>query len=128
MILDDEFSDSLIDLISKLLEGNPSKRLGANGAGEIMSHPYFKGINWDFVRAKKYALMQPKITLPKHLIQNRTSSTVITMDKHVKKVFGKQGGRGRAEKTEDADFKLKFNLMKSESLYAKNSQECSLIR
>lgn len=35
------------DLIMKLLTIDPEKRLGSNGAEEIMKHPYFKEINWD---------------------------------------------------------------------------------
>lgn len=34
------------DLIKKLLTLDPEKRLGSNGAQEIMHHPYFKEINW----------------------------------------------------------------------------------
>lgn len=35
------------DLIQKLLTLDPQKRLGSNGSHEIMSHPYFNGIDWD---------------------------------------------------------------------------------
>jgi len=31
------------DLIERLLEPDPKKRLGVNGAQEIKSHPWFKG-------------------------------------------------------------------------------------
>jgi serine/threonine protein kinase len=34
-------------LISGLLEINPSKRLGAKGAEEVKSHPFFRTIDWD---------------------------------------------------------------------------------
>ncbi|KAJ3007382.1 UNVERIFIED_CONTAM: serine/threonine protein kinase, AGC [Siphonaria sp. JEL0065] len=34
------------DLLSKILESQPSKRLGMNGAKDIKSHPWFRGINW----------------------------------------------------------------------------------
>ncbi|CCK70579.1 protein kinase RIM15 KNAG_0E03200 [Huiozyma naganishii CBS 8797] len=37
------------DLIIKLLELDPKKRLGSNGAIEIMKHPYFNGVDWDNV-------------------------------------------------------------------------------
>lgn len=42
------------DLIIKLLNPNPRVRLGYNGAHEIKSHPYFKGINFDLVFQKQY--------------------------------------------------------------------------
>lgn len=41
------FSKESKDLISKLLEKDPINRIGSNGAEEIMSHPFFKDINWD---------------------------------------------------------------------------------
>ena len=42
------------DLISKLLDKNPSKRLGAKeGILEIQAHPWFKNTNWDDVMYKK---------------------------------------------------------------------------
>lgn len=42
-----EFSDVLWDLLSKLLEKNPGKRLGAQDDTAVRHHPFFKGINWD---------------------------------------------------------------------------------
>ena len=35
------------DLISKLLHSDPALRLGANGAQDVKSHPFFNGIDWD---------------------------------------------------------------------------------
>eukprot|EP00012_Vannella_robusta_P011131 CAMPEP_0206197284 /NCGR_PEP_ID=MMETSP0166-20121206/8954_1 /ASSEMBLY_ACC=CAM_ASM_000260 /TAXON_ID=95228 /ORGANISM="Vannella robusta, Strain DIVA3 518/3/11/1/6" /LENGTH=205 /DNA_ID=CAMNT_0053614925 /DNA_START=380 /DNA_END=994 /DNA_ORIENTATION=- len=35
------------DLITKLLCSDPSERIGANGAKEVMDHPFFSDINWD---------------------------------------------------------------------------------
>ena len=40
------------DLISKLIN-NPKKRLGLNGAEEIKSHPFFKGLDWDNILNSK---------------------------------------------------------------------------
>lgn len=42
------FSSEAIDLISRLLEPNPSKRLGctAGGAEAIKTHPWFKDLDW----------------------------------------------------------------------------------
>ncbi|XP_054154453.1 ribosomal protein S6 kinase delta-1-like [Oppia nitens] len=34
------------DLITKLLQPNPSERLGRHGSEEITTHPFFEGINW----------------------------------------------------------------------------------
>ena len=41
------FSESAIDLISKLLCKNGKTRLGANGPEEVMSHPFFDDVNWE---------------------------------------------------------------------------------
>lgn len=40
-------------LISSLMEKEPEKRLGHNGANEIKNHLYFKGINWETLRNEK---------------------------------------------------------------------------
>lgn len=41
-------SEEAKDLIKKLLQKDPSKRLGSSrGAEEIKEHPFFKHINWD---------------------------------------------------------------------------------
>lgn len=42
------------DLISALLARDPRTRLGhSGGASEIRRHPYFKGIKWNKLRAKR---------------------------------------------------------------------------
>ena len=47
-------SDDARNLLSKLLEVNPRKRIGFNGAEEIRKHPYFKDIDFEKVFAKAY--------------------------------------------------------------------------
>lgn len=43
-----------VDLMSKLLEKDPSKRLGTKGgAEEIKQHPFFAEIDWDKMTAKQ---------------------------------------------------------------------------
>ncbi|KAJ3127043.1 hypothetical protein HK100_009963 [Physocladia obscura] len=34
------------DLLGKILESQPNKRLGMNGAKEIKAHPWFRSVNW----------------------------------------------------------------------------------
>ena len=41
-----QINPDLIDLIKQLLNPLPSKRLGYKGAKEVMSHPFFKDIDW----------------------------------------------------------------------------------
>jgi hypothetical protein len=48
------------DIIVKLLNRNPQKRLGtANGAEEIKAHPFFKGIDWRKVINREYKMPEP---------------------------------------------------------------------
>lgn len=50
------------DLIKRLLERDPNKRLGkVNDAEEIKEHPFFTGVNWGSVYARKNKLPIPKI-------------------------------------------------------------------
>lgn len=45
-------STEMADLLSKLLEKDPRKRLGANGAKEVMEHRWFKNLNWEGILKK----------------------------------------------------------------------------
>ena len=44
-----KLSKEALDLIYKMLSDS-NKRLGKNGADEIKSHPFFKGVDWDNIR------------------------------------------------------------------------------
>jgi serine/threonine-protein kinase RIM15 len=46
---DTPVSPELIDLITKLLNPDPGKRLGAGGIREIKEHSWFTGIDWEHV-------------------------------------------------------------------------------
>lgn len=46
------FSPSVKDLLNKLFEKDPSKRLGFNGAKDIKAHAWFSGMKWDALLAK----------------------------------------------------------------------------
>ncbi|XP_023644926.1 probable serine/threonine protein kinase IRE4 isoform X2 [Capsella rubella] len=49
------------DLINRLLVHEPEKRLGANGAAEVKSHPFFQGVDWDNLALQKAAFVpQPE--------------------------------------------------------------------
>ena len=45
----EEMSEEAQDLISQLLNPDPAKRLGANGAKQIKKHPFFASIDWDSI-------------------------------------------------------------------------------
>lgn len=40
------------DLLRRLLVRDPSNRLGAGGAKEVMRHPFFEGLDWGKLRAR----------------------------------------------------------------------------
>jgi len=40
-------SDPAKDLLARLLDKDPNKRLGRNGSHEIQKHPFFEKIDWD---------------------------------------------------------------------------------
>mgnify|MGYP002477745057 FL=1 len=42
------------DLLQKLLDRDPTKRLGVNGAAEIKAHPFFHSIDWRKLLDRKY--------------------------------------------------------------------------
>lgn len=42
------------DLLTKLLNRDPEKRLGVNGAEEIKAHPFFEAIDWRKLLQRKY--------------------------------------------------------------------------
>ena len=42
-----KFSPEAYSFLTKMLERDPKKRLGAKGIYEILDHPFFESINWD---------------------------------------------------------------------------------
>jgi serum/glucocorticoid-regulated kinase 2 len=48
-----DMSPSAKSLLSRLIERDPTKRLGTNGADEIRKHPYFGTIDWNLLMQKK---------------------------------------------------------------------------
>jgi len=48
------FSSTVRSLLIGLLQKDPKKRLGFNGAEEVKNHPFFKGIDWDDLKSMNY--------------------------------------------------------------------------
>lgn len=46
----DFVDDASKDLINKLLVANPSERLGAQNIDELLSHPFFSGIDFSTIK------------------------------------------------------------------------------
>jgi serine/threonine protein kinase len=55
LVIPDFISSEGQDLLARLLERDPKRRLGSGrtGSNEIRNHPFFKKINWDDVYAGK---------------------------------------------------------------------------
>ncbi|EJD01403.1 uncharacterized protein FOMMEDRAFT_147936 [Fomitiporia mediterranea MF3/22] len=58
-----DFSQEALDFMKRLLNVDPSNRLGANGAAEVKAHPFFTGIEWDKVTTREAAFI-PQISDP----------------------------------------------------------------
>ena len=57
---DSNVSPECIDLMSKLLEKDPMKRLGTKlGAVEVRSHPFFRETDWDEVYGRNLNMPEP---------------------------------------------------------------------
>ncbi|KAF9359638.1 hypothetical protein BGX26_011884 [Mortierella sp. AD094] len=52
-----EISPEARDFMERLLCSDPQLRLGANGADEVKTHPFFKDINWDTLLSEKPAFV-----------------------------------------------------------------------
>ena len=62
---DDEgcLSPAAFDIINKLLDIDPQKRLGTGGADEIKNHPFFEFIDWENIRKTAPPLEVQEITI-----------------------------------------------------------------
>lgn len=47
------------DLINRLLEKSPMKRIGFNGAIEVMEHPWLANVNWKKMQMQNYDVSLP---------------------------------------------------------------------
>ena len=56
-----EISSEARDFMERLMTLDPVRRLGANGAHEIKTHPFFSDINWETVTASEAAFI-PQVT------------------------------------------------------------------
>mmetsp|Transcript_10214 Transcript_10214/g.22707 ORF Transcript_10214/g.22707 Transcript_10214/m.22707 type:complete len:161 (+) Transcript_10214:2072-2554(+) len=58
----EKFNEDAASLCRQLLDKNEATRLGANGCNEIMSHPWFRDVNWEEIIADR---MKPPFIPPK---------------------------------------------------------------
>lgn len=64
------------DLLQRLLDRNPERRLGANGAAEIKAHHFFANIDWRKLLQRKY---EPSFKPNVVCILPRTFKTLLTL-------------------------------------------------
>ena len=63
------------DLLTRLLDRNPERRMGANGASEIKAHPFFHSIDWRKLLQRKYEpTFKPNVVC--HLISSEVSTSL----------------------------------------------------
>lgn len=67
------------DIIDRLLEPDPAKRLGSGGVEEIKNHPFFKDIDWEGIRK-----LEPPIIPEKPDLEKRK-------DINLEEIFPKEG-------------------------------------
>ncbi|KAH7124970.1 hypothetical protein B0J13DRAFT_565963 [Dactylonectria estremocensis] len=55
----DELPSTAEDILTRLLDKDPAKRLGLGGASEVKSHAFFYGMKWDEVQQKNPTPFKP---------------------------------------------------------------------
>jgi serum/glucocorticoid-regulated kinase 2 len=64
---DDAVPPAAKDILTKLLNKDPAERLGASGAAEIKSHPFFHEIDWEKLLQREYEpVFKPDLVCPSH--------------------------------------------------------------
>jgi len=63
----DYFSKESVDLVRKLTDSDPEKRLGTKTINDIKNHPFFKGVNWSDVLNLK---LTPAYTVKNNIIKD----------------------------------------------------------
>ncbi|TDH69833.1 hypothetical protein CCR75_002361 [Bremia lactucae] len=86
------FSPTAIDFLQRLLVKNPRQRLGCtmDGAKEIMSHPWFEGIQWDALLNRRMEPPFRPVSKDLHGSRARTSSATLNANLHYVPTIFKQ--------------------------------------
>lgn len=83
LVFPEDISPQAQDILTKLLDRNPTQRLGVNGAGEIKKHPFFdKNIDFKVLLQKKIRPpFKPSVSSPVvrlHAYRSRVTSRAHT--------------------------------------------------
>lgn len=83
------------DFIIKLLNKNPTKRLGAGkkDSEELKSHPFFSGVNWENVLSRKQVMSKP-------VLREVKRSTINLADI----VYGEYAGVGKVSPSKEDEY------------------------
>jgi serine/threonine protein kinase len=119
-----QFSPELKDLIQKLLEKDPKKRLGHNGAEEIKNHPYFKTacpVIWENLKKKKYYMypVEDVVSLERF---KKEGVKYENMKDYVEREFKEVLYNDQIEKEILTLKKSKFELLKIDTLCFRNDE------
>lgn len=70
------------DLLTRLLDRDPQRRLGANGAAEIKSHHFFANIDWRKLLQRKYEpSFRPNVVCLTNLHSHHDASLPFHLDR-----------------------------------------------
>ncbi|KAL4086442.1 hypothetical protein PRIC1_014146 [Phytophthora ramorum] len=89
----EHFSPVATDFLQRLLVKNPRQRLGcgADGALEIMGHPWFEGLDWDALLNRRVEPPFKPVTKDIHGSRARTSSATLNANlQYVPNIFKQQ--------------------------------------
>ena len=101
------FSRSAKDLIKKLLELNPKKRLGFK---QIIKHPFFKGIKWDKIEKKE---VEPPFV--PDLNEKNNSFKYFENENDLNKEFIEHEKMEKYNKSENDEFYKNVNIFNNEN-------------
>ncbi|EEY63375.1 ribosomal protein S6 kinase, putative [Phytophthora infestans T30-4] len=89
----EHFSPTATDFLRRLLVKNPRQRLGcgADGAREIMGHPWFEGVDWDALLNRRVEPPFRPVAKDIHGSRARTSSAALNANlQYVPNIFKQQ--------------------------------------
>lgn len=73
---------NIFDSYPQLIQRKPANRLGFNGPGEVKTHPWFKGFNWQkMYRKEMESPFIPSVTIEDHFLRKINSVFFLSKNK-----------------------------------------------